>query len=466
MMIKSKERLEFSGLSVEKVQFFCLLFLGLADFLIVTVSPLFPWLAEFMVNQYLVIPAVLFVGASLTVRQSPAAVRALLLGAVTVVWLAVAQCAQRQAWGNPQSTTMWWPAYLLAFPFAAVVKDGDRKKGLWLLGAAAIAISMVMTVCSMMLSVYILPDFLAEAVEWDNEGRLVAMNHPNLSGWLFMLGIAFSIGLSFEVKNKWIRVGLLGAAVLQLMMQALTNSRTSNLMTCALIAGVVFFCIYRGGWKRFLIGILAAGVVVGSLFVMSSNFYKWNYARLTAPAVSQSEEEVPATEPERSSPSAVEEENPPEITRTRNSFWADLKTFTGRTGIWKAGIQALKDNPVYMLRGVDYVGSAIEAAGNPFGVLHSHNAWLEILVGFGIPALLLSLVFTFLAVRGVLVMLFSRRSSMLQKCVAMLVGCMLVAGILEPFLFTPYFYCHFISVMFLLCTGYLDRWQAALRGKA
>lgn len=459
MMIKDREHLTFSGISVEKIQLLCLLFLGVVDFLMVTVSPLRPWLAEFMVQQYLVVPALLFVGAALTTRQSPEAVRMLLLGIVMVIWLALAQCAQRLAWEDPKNITMWWAAYLLAFPFAAVT---GKDRGLRMMGMVAIAISVVMTLCSVLLLLDILPLFLTESVIWDNKGRLVAMGHPNISGWLFMLGIAFSLGLSFEAKNKWVRGGLLAAGGLQFLMQALTNSRTSNLMTCVLIAGAAFFWISRGGWKRMVLGAVTAAVVVVSLFLLSDAVYKQNYERLmTAQTSTQEQSQKPVAEESSSSGTGGDAQKAQ--LSARNSFWKDLKTFTGRTSIWKAGIQALKDHPDYLLRGTFSVGGAITEGGNSFGVMHAHNAWMEMLIGFGLPALLLALCFTFLAIRGIFRTLISRESTMMHKCVAMLTGCMLVAGILEPFLFTGYSYCHFISVMFLLCTGYLNHWQKVLK---
>lgn len=454
--MKDRKNVSCQGISPRKIQFACLLLLGVAEFLLVTVSPLRPWLGEYMVQSYLVVPALVFLGASLTTELTFSGVRALLAGTIITAWIVLAKCAQQLAWEGPANYSMWWAAYLMAFPFAAVVRDGKTQSGLKLMAIMSVAVSAVMSVCSFLLILDGLPRFLSEAVQWDNEGRLVAMGHPNISGWLFMMGISFTLGFSFLAKKRWCKIALAAAAAVQLAVQSLTNSRTTTLMTCAVVAGVVFFYIYRGGWKRFVLGALAAVMVLGGLFKLSDVIYKKNYERLTAPASVQQEER------ERSSPSQANEDTVEQLTK-RNSFLHDLKTFTGRTGIWKAAFKALRDEPVLLLRGTEHVSAAIEEGGNPFGVLHSHNSWIEMLVGFGVPGLLLALYFTFLAVRGSLRVLFSWVSSMWQKSVSLLVLCMLVAGILEPFLFTGYLYCQFPMMIFFLCTGYLDQWQEELR---
>lgn len=488
MQIQSKNKLEFTGISVEKLQFFCLLLLGVLDFLTVTVGKIRPDASEFFVEHFLMAPALLFLGASLTTRLSRAAVIDLILGVVTLVWMALCQCIQAQNWELMDNLTLFWPIYLLVFPFASVTRDSKAQKGLRTMALIAVALSMVMVLFSAMLSVYILPPFLRESVEWDNEGRLAVLGHPNIAGWMFMIGIAFTVGFFFEAKNKWLKLILLGAAGAQLLMQALTNSRTSIILTDVLVGGALFFYIFRGGWKQFVLGMLAAVVLAGSLFLGADAMYDWNHDRL-AEAIAIWQEQAAAEEAAKAAAEAADEAAKAETAeveaeeegsdeeqdigqvvnvpstglRTRGGFWEHLGSFNGRTSIWKGAFNTMGARPEILLHGTAQVGVTAAEGGCHFGVMHLHNSWIQMLVGFGIPGLLVALYLTFLALRGTLWMLFSSHSSLWQKCVAMLMGCMLLAGFLEPYLFTGYTYCHFITVMAMMCIGYLNHWYRLLK---
>lgn len=377
-----------------------------------------------------------------------------------IILLAVSQWLQYLSAQHPANISMWWPAYLLAFPFPAATRDCGQK-GLRLMGATAVAVSVVSVLYSLMLILNILPDFMESAVFWTGEARLRTIEHPNVTGWVFMLGVAFSAGFFFRTKNKTYRILLVVAIALQLLMQGLTNGRTSTLMTCAIIGGTVFFCIWNGGWKRFLLGLIAAFIVVFALFSLADFVYDKNHDKLAAKSIAeQIEQAAQATEEGAvSKQEKVPSEPPKSATATRNSFLQDLKSLTGRSVIWGDAFRSLREHPQYLLWGTADIPAALPTWQNP----HAHNAWIQMLLGFGIPALLLSLIFTFLAARGALVVLFSRKTDMCQKVVAMLVGAMLVAGIMEPFLFTAYYANHFFTVVFMLCIGYLEEWRLQLK---
>lgn len=501
-MSKRQRTLEYPGFTSRQVQIACLIVVGVIEFLLYTVNPLRPQLGEFMVEQFTVVPVLIFLGATLTQRQTKAGTIALILGGITVAWMSLAQCAQVLAWEDSRNLSMLWAAYLLAFPFAAVTQDGERRNGLWILGGAAAACSLAAGIGGILLMLDALPNFLKSIIVWDKELRLVAFSHPNIGGWMLMIGIAFTVTFGVQAKKKWLRFGLWTLAGVELAVMALANSRASTLMTCAFIGGVIFFSIWKKGWKQFLTGLLAAVIVVVGLFSLSTVVYKANFAHQmevlqqeaaereaaekaaeavqtpepTAPEAADetdaaaetvqadSDQEVPleetaAEEAVQNEPVEEEQMLRPEEVSKRRSFWTDLASLTGRTGIWKAGIQAVKDNPTILLRGTTYISEAVKAGGNSFGVLHTHNAWLEMLLAFGLPGLLMALIFTAMSIWGIVRVIFRQQRDIIQVCVAMIAGCMLVAGILEPFLFTSYIYCHFYPVIFFLCNGYLLVWQ-------
>lgn len=447
-MKKRYDEIILSGLAPEKVQFGCLALLAVVDFSMMTLFVKNTWYFTFPISNYLVVFASAFIGASLVSKLSRSAVRNFLVGGVMVAWLTFAQWIQHVRMENPDTISMWWMAYLLAFPFAAATKD-QAQKGLRLIGGTAVAASLLSAVYAVLLTLGVLPGFMSKVIYFDFNGRLITQYHPVISGWVFMIGIAFSVGFFFRTKNKYIRAGLALAVVVQFSMQSLTNSRAPTMMSCAIIAGAVFFSILRGEWKRFLVGLLAAVVVVGALFTASDALYERNYRKLEQ----QVEQEI------AQAAEAGEEADEGKELRARRGLLSDMKNLNNRTNIWINAFQALEEHPQYIVRGTAHISEALTRWNNP----NTHNSWLEMLLGFGVPALLISLWFTFVAARGALLILFSSKTDLWQKVVAMLVGAMLIAGILEPFLFAAYYTNHFITVVFMMSIGYLDEWRLQLK---
>lgn len=473
-MEKKTNRLGFPGMTPEKLQFGCLAAVGIMELLLVAFGPMQFWLSSFIGEHYLVIPGILFLGAALMSWQTPLARRSLLAGVVGVAWLMIAQSAQRMAWQEPNNISMLWTVYLLAFPFASVSKQ--REKGLKFMVAVTMAIAVVFTVYAALMELNLLPS--SEQFHWDGT-RMWALWHPNITACIFMMSIAFSLGCCFLVKKRWQKMMLLAGAATQFLAQVITNCRTSIVMTCALAAGVVFFWIFRRGWKQFLLGGLAAIAVFGGLIFLSDGIYEAHGKMVTARYIAQQQAPTPdAAAPETVSPETVSSETSvsdvpvqetteplPQVSiPTQNgqrSFWADLGTLNGRTGTWRRALRAVWWQPELLVRGSADVGETISAVDpGGFQPEHAHNSWMQMLVGFGLPGLLLALYITFLALRGAIFLLLRTASEMWKKCVALLVLCLLMAGFLEPFLFAEYYgYYHFINLMFFLCTGYVDLWR-------
>lgn len=452
-MILEQKAPEETGLG--KLPLICLTALGAMEVMLMVLGTLHGGIYYYIAQQYLAVPGLLFLGAVLVTKQGPR--RAILPGLLMVGWMVLAQLMQRIRWEEPQNLSIVWSAYLLAFPFAAVTKDGGRQKGLRTMGWLYTAAALILSLMSVLLVADVLPAFLHEIVDWDGN-RLMAVWHPNITACILMVGIAFSLGFFFEVKNGWAKAGLMAAAVLQFGVMALTNCRTSILITCAMVAAIVFFCIARKHWVRILAGVLAALVVFVGLFAVSDAIFDKNNEALVVKYLNEL-----AQQAEQSSPSSAEEEAVPDVyipgDSGQGTLLNDLKTLNGRTWIWEGAVRAMKNEPEFLLRGTSYVGPAISRNMlHSFEVEHAHNSWMEVLLGFGLPGLVLALYFTWLAVKNGLLILF-RDSRMWRKCVALLTLCLLVTGFLEPYLFTGYIFYNFINLIFFLCVGYLDAWQ-------
>lgn len=144
----------------------------------------------------------------------------------------------------------------------------------------------------------------------------------------------------------------------------------------------------------------------------------------------------------------------------------DMGSFNGRTGIWSAAAKSFLNNPRIQLRGTADVVGAFMREGCPFPAAHTHNSWLEMAVGFGIPGLLIALYFTIVAICDTAYLLCTPKCDLSKKCIAMLVICLLGIGFLEPVLFVGYVDSQYCNVVFFLCLGYMEQWRKDERLKS
>lgn len=419
--------------------------------------------AYYYVEDFLLVPCLLFLGAVSMQKLSPWAKKQLGLCLVAAAWFLIAGTHQRA--NELENRPIWLlSSYLLAYPFAAVAQDGDRQKGLKLAAAAYAAASVIMSLYCVLLLLDCVPGFVAGGVYWDG-ARLCTNWHSNVCSCIFMIGIDFCIGFWYQAERKWVKCLLAVAIILQFLASALTNCRTSVLLTAAMIGGILFFAINKGGWKRFLVGAAAALAVMVVLFSAAGDLFDAHTEALTAKYAAQlSEEQASAASEEVETLPVVVDESGKVTLSTDNaqgSFANDLRTLNNRTYIWSGVIRALMDNPRDLLWGRGYTGafisSYIEIPG--FNVEHAHNSWAEVLVGLGLPGFLVAIIFTVTAAWNAIVLMFGKNSDMWQKTIALLVICLMGAGFLEPYLFLSGESYQFIDFLFFLCMGYMAQWR-------
>lgn len=459
-------------LSVAHVQLFTLLAAGLVLFVLMIGSD---GVYRFVDNYVPILP-VLFLGTALAQKVPRSVKRQLLLCLFMVVWFVLVQ-TQHELFGmNTPPVGFFLCSYLLAFPFAALTQDGERQKGLKMVAAIYIAASLTMVAYAALLLLDRLPNFLksptsingvrllTNIVSWDG-ARLSALWHPNIGANFFIVGIAFTLGFSFRTKRSWAKCLLWAASALQFMALSLTNSRTAILLTCAFAAGLLFFRICKGGWKRVIASMIAALAVMIGLFSAASALYDLHYDRLAAKyaaeAAAASAEDaasVPQAADAQSTAaieSAVEEKM--KSSTYQGSILTDFRSLNGRTAIWQSALRAVRENPSVLIWGTDSPG-ALVSQYCPFYVSHSHNSWTEVLLALGLPGLLVALAFTWSALRSAFVMLF-RQHDMWKKSVALLALCLLAVGFMEPYLFFAHRYTPFFDFIFFLCIGYMSQWR-------
>lgn len=449
-MIETKE-----AVSVRKLQFLCLLITGIMELLMIVIGTPF----ENNLIFYLVVPCTVFWGVTLAADQSRNARKPMILGAGVVLWFLISQGLQHIAGENPMHSGVSWSAYLMALPFAAALQDGKEQKGLDLFAICMICASVILSLFSVMLWAGILPPSMADQVYWDG-ARLYAKWHPNTAGRVFFIGAALCVRFFFRMPTKWGKTVMILLTALQFVVLVLTNSRTLIILMCVFFAGAVFFGIGYKGKRRLIAAFLAAAAVFTAAYGMSQVLFdKHNDVRV-AEFIAEMEEKGEQV------PDVPNSEIKLETEAVQGTLREDMGSFNGRTVIWKAAIRSLLSTPSIQLRGTADIVGAFMRGGCPYYTQHTHNSWLEMAVGFGIPGLLMALYFTILTLGDAAYLVFLGKIDPSQICVAMLLVCLLGAAFLEPFLFVGKYYSQYCNVVFFLGLGYMEQWRADIRSKS
>ena len=409
--------------------------------------------AYLLAERYLTVPAMVFLGAS-ACQELPRRNRwHLYAGAAMVVLFFLNQMLHQVLESEAKQVGTFLCAYAMCLPFAAATEDAQRQKGLKWMAGLFVTVGAVLTTYGVLLLGGAMPGYLQDYVYWDG-ARFYAMGHPNICATLLMIGLAFCLGFAIQSRKPWARAVLGILALGQFAALSLTNGRTTIILTCLLLGGIAF-CAFRGrGWKRLLLAVLAAVVVMAAAFGASRVLYGWNQARL----LRQQAENTPAAVTSETA-SAQEEAATEELVseQYQGTLAGDMKTLNGRTHIWKMAKLGLEDNSRVKFIGTEYV-EMILSRYSPLPTYHTHNSWLEALYRMGLPGLAAALVMTVLAVWSAAVVLW-RNSDLWKSCVALLTLCLLGCAMLEPYLFVVDVSYYYLDFLFLMCLGYLCLWR-------
>lgn len=459
-----------SLLSSRQALYGSLLAAGLLEAFVIVTGSLFNYISVYMAEYFLIFPVMTFLGAALTAETSRDACRDLLIGIACVVWFCAVQANHRIHENTARHVGLFACAYLLAFPFASVFDDGKKQHGLKTIALLFTAACVVLCLGGLLLRLNLLPGRLRTVYSWDGS-RLRAIWHMNITASLLMIGIAVCLGSIFLLPSKALK-GL--AAVLTAVFfcfLTLTNGRTTIALSCAMIGGTVFLCLYRKGWKGLVIGFVLAVIIMGGLFVTATRIFEVHRASLAAEYyTNQSAAETAPTTAAEAADVHAETTTAPTLpkeldTGENRSLTEDWRSLNNRDKIWAGAIAALKDNPQMLTWGTHYVGETVTFYKGGFFVEHCHNSFLEITMWLGIPGLLMALYFSFLTLRNGFYLLFSS-CSMWCKCISMLAMCLLASSLLEPILFTGAIDYHFINFFYFLCVGYTEVWWRSRKENA
>ena len=461
------------GDSRKNIMMLCLLAVLIMEFLFITLESQFSYLGYYLTEDYLIVPALLFLGCGLGGHLSGFAKRRVFLASIAISWFTLAQIIHKLSGMDTHPIATVFFVYLMAFPFASVSEDRENAGIKWI-GSMFLAASLVLVGYTGLLLMGMVPESLRQFIFWDG-ARLHVFWHPNMSASVFMIGIGFAAVFWVQSRRTLVKVLLAAAVAVLFAAMALTNCRTTLLLTGAFLGGILFLGIFKGGWKRFAIGLLAAMLVFVVSFKVSGVIFDWNNSRLVAEIYAQQEaanqmedpaqkwEETQGLSVAGSSSQSVAVQNEEVILQGDNpqgSLMNDMRTLNGRTFIWKSAFQAIRDNKMLALFGTEYSGIAISVY-SPFEVVHGHNSWVEAQMRLGLPGFVLSLVFTALAVWSAAKLVLNPATEIWKKIIAMLTMCVMATGFLEPYLFITNVYYHVTDFVFFFLTGYLDHWANA-----
>ena len=444
------------------LQFLCLIAAGIVIFPRMILTAFLPSFRVYQMEEYMVVPMLLFLGAALGQQLSPLAKKCLLLGAAMVGWYIVAQTNHLLTHMGTNSFANFAVVYLLAFPYAAATEDGRKSWGLKWIGGFYSAYAVLMVMFAGMLMLDAVPEVLAASVKWEG-ARVSIFSHPNGGACILLIGIGFTLYFMSQVKKKWAKIILGSFAALQIFVQVLTNSRTSILLTCAMIGGILFFMIWNGTWKRFAAGMAAAVAVIVILFSVFSNLFEMHSDYQIRKVLAQGEngDTQQITYNEETGEYALSGS----MVVEQGELLQDMKTLNSRTLIWGAAIQSLQDNPPIKIWGTEYASAEISYRMNA-EIVNAHNAWVQILMELGIPGLLLALVYTLVGFWNMWKLVWRPQEDLGKKIVALIALCIMLASILEVYIFTPGMGSTFSNFAFFLCLGYLVQWNADAKAAA
>lgn len=410
-------------------------------------------------EQFFAIPCMVFLGVLLERNKGLDRRKVFILPGAMVAWFLLLQIKRGFAHTQLDSIGLFLTTYLFAFPLATLLQDGDKKKALKVFAGTYLASAAVLSLYSLLLILDCLPEWLSIFVYW-NGARLNPLWHPNIAACMLMVSIIFCTTFLSQANCRSKKFGFAVLLIVLLGTLALTNCRTAIILTGCYFGAILFFAAINRGGKWFALGALAVLVLPVMLYMSAGYLYRANEDTLTAKYVPQTSAQsvYEHTEGTTERQAATDETGiDPMMEAPQDSILKDLGTLNSRLYIWKAAYLAIRDMPSILYWGLPDPGEYVSHYITP--IAHLHNAWLQCLVGMGFVGFLIAMLFTLITFWNCLVILIKHHQDAWKRNVALLVLCLLVNSVLEPYLFYTTVDQHVPNFLFFLCAGYLAHWQ-------
>lgn len=404
------------------------------------------WNTRMLVDPILTVLSVTFAGCALLLPKTRAAGLHLALAMAMAAWITFIRYAHVHFFGyEVLGPGLMLSRYLLLFPLAACCRDDKKQLALKVGGLLTLGAVLWVDGLTVLLLLDRVPAALARDVIWAG-ARLSVLWHPNTAATMYFMGYALCIAFCFLTGRKWLRAVLLALAVVQGGFIAMTHGRITMLAAVAYGAGVLLFAVWKQRGKKLWQGVLVLLVLAAVLLASMEGLYKWNNHRLT--------EQYLSGQREMSESLFVDENGNIQLTGAdQKSLGENMKNLNYRTTIWKYVREGVKDWKL-LLFGTELVAQVLH------GIPHAHNSYLEILLRWGLPAMLAAVAITVeVLICGIYVVFTSRDGWKISLALMSLAW--LPVAMMEKYPFCD----NTLGGLFLLGAGYLLCW-ALEEGKA
>ncbi len=298
--------------------------------------------------------------------------------------------------------------------------------------------------------------------------RLYLFSHPNIAGAALAMTLLLTLYLLLTARSRTARIGHALCCLTQFLALSLTLSRTSMLGASVGIALLPFLIVWdktRDSRPRiaWLLSLISAAAAV-ALAMACMNLIVWGtgqIAQMDIPAASEQTAEENAAaeqadtpaEADTSDPSLAQDMSAP----TQRGMFDHLLQAGGRSSIWATGLRTLASYPTLLLKGATLERLMVTVnARAPEGkeYVHLHSSYLTVLIGLGLPGVLLLIGFLFLLARSSLRLVYCRDGSVglgERFLPGIFLASLVIAG-MEPFFFTGEY---FMDRLFYILAGFV-----------
>lgn len=348
----------------------------------------------------------------------------------------------------------WSAVYTAAFASLAYLRPKPRKL---LLQLVTVEFSAVMAVWAVLgIATALVGHSVAgvSGIHMGNEGPLVFVQyfymHRNITASYFVFAIGLLLIQCAVCRKKWMWIPAALLVPLWYLSVALLHSRSCYLACAALLMMTLYaFLREKLDWEKRWIGkglglcaLLVCVVLVYATFNLSSSGLMAATSGLRASA---------AAETAGNASAGAQEETILTVADDRSTL-EDAATMSLRVGIWKAGIEVVRENPRIALLG-ELGGPGMKLVQLKESVLqpsHMHNMLFEQMILSGIPGMLLYTVFLLALLWRIICCYLGRRRETALSVMAALLASLMIFGMFEP-LFGPFLTVS--STLFCLTAG-------------
>jgi len=294
-------------------------------------------------------------------------------------------------------------------------------------------------------------------------GRLYVFTlHPNEIACVFTGVLFWAVYLLTTAKRTLCRVVLAIACLCLFTGTALTVSNTGKLSTTTGLVLVAVLLMRRYGPGKQSLRIVFTVVVACAVAAISIACFSGVISAASNALHTQKPTQTLVNPAPLISPAPPEEEQPvdiidfvqpttPNMTPVARDIRTNLGTFSDRTSIWKAGLEAIREHPKILLIGM----TDGQVARVPYNALnrdiyHMHNAWVEMLLLGGLPGLLLYVLFCVQLVVKCIHIYCSKKQPLSTQILAIAPAVLLVHCLMEIY---PTFAGTAMDMVFALLAG-------------